>query len=291
MTHFEKLTGIDLRSHIEEIVVASPVTWARYLGTPQGDVYGYACVTWDGMFPRVQSGHKLDYTIKGLRFCGGHGTQMDGYSQAYLSGAEQAGIKAPSRCRSGQCGWCYSRLVSGEVFIPDEADGRREADKKFGWIHPCCTYPLSDIELDHSIFSDMMDFRRLVEMECARLACENIYDSTYAEMEDCIDALEQGGDPEEQVYQFHYRLTQASGNGIYSMFFRAFEPVIRALIKQHYSVKAGDVQESARLHRRLLAAIKAKDEQQAVSLTREILSQGVAVLEERYGSNDGVCKR
>lgn len=204
---------------------------------------------------------------------------------------EQAGIKAPSRCRSGQCGWCHSMLVSGEVFIPDEADGRREADKKFGWIHPCCTYPLSDIELDHSIFSDMMDFRRLVEMECARLACENIYDSTYAEMEGCIDALEQGGDPEEQMYQFHYRLTQASGNGIYSMFFRAFEPVIRALIKQHYSVKAGDVQESARLHRRLLAAIKAKDEQQAVSLTREILSQGVAVLEERYGSNDGVCKR
>ncbi|MBS1393663.1 MAG: 2Fe-2S iron-sulfur cluster-binding protein [Christensenellales bacterium] len=24
---------------------------------------------------------------------------------------EQAGIKAPSRCRSGQCGWCHSRLV------------------------------------------------------------------------------------------------------------------------------------------------------------------------------------
>ena len=45
---------------------------------------------WDGMFPRVQCGHKEDYTIKGLRFVGGHGTQMDGYSQAYLSGAEQA---------------------------------------------------------------------------------------------------------------------------------------------------------------------------------------------------------
>lgn len=87
---FEKVAGIDLKSHIEEIVVASPETWARYLGTPQGDVYGYACGTWDGMFPRVQSGHKLDYTIKGLRFCGGHGTQMDGYSQAYLSGSEQA---------------------------------------------------------------------------------------------------------------------------------------------------------------------------------------------------------
>lgn len=87
---FEDYIGKPIRNHIEEIVIASPVTWARYLGTPYGDVYGYEPRTWDGMFPRVQSGHKLDHTIKGLRFCGGHGTQMDGYSQAYLSGREQA---------------------------------------------------------------------------------------------------------------------------------------------------------------------------------------------------------
>jgi prolycopene isomerase len=90
ITHFEKLTGINVRDHIEEIEIATPVTWARYLGTPQGDVYGYAPGTWDGMLPRMLAGHRLDYTIHGLRFCGGHGTQMDGYSQAYLSGAEQA---------------------------------------------------------------------------------------------------------------------------------------------------------------------------------------------------------
>ena len=88
---YEETTGCKIQGHIEEIVVASPVTWARYLGTPKGDVYGYEPHTWDGMFPRVQSGtDDLDYTIKGLRFVGGHGTQMDGYSQAYLSGAEQA---------------------------------------------------------------------------------------------------------------------------------------------------------------------------------------------------------
>ena len=87
---YEEVTGCDIKNHIEEIVVASPVTWARYLGTPKGDVYGYYPRTWDGMFPRVQCGHKEDYTIKGLRFAGGHGTQMDGYSQAFLSGAEQA---------------------------------------------------------------------------------------------------------------------------------------------------------------------------------------------------------
>ena len=87
---YEEVTGCNIQSHIQEIVVASPMTWARYLGTPRGNVYGYYPRTWDGMFPRVQSGHDVDYTIKGLRFVGGHGTQMDGYSQAYLSGAEQA---------------------------------------------------------------------------------------------------------------------------------------------------------------------------------------------------------
>ncbi len=87
---YEEVTGCDIKNHIEEIVVASPMTWARYIGTPKGDIYGYEPAGWDGMFPRVQCGHKEDYTIKGLRFVGGHGTQMDGYSQAYLSGAEQA---------------------------------------------------------------------------------------------------------------------------------------------------------------------------------------------------------
>ncbi|MBQ0018768.1 MAG: NAD(P)/FAD-dependent oxidoreductase [Clostridiales bacterium] len=87
---YEEVTGLKIKEHIEEIVVASPMTWARFLGTPKGDVYGYYARLWDGMFPRVQCGHKEDYNIKGLRFVGGHGTQMDGYSQAYLSGREQA---------------------------------------------------------------------------------------------------------------------------------------------------------------------------------------------------------
>ena len=90
LERYESVTGCNIHDHVEEIVIASPVTWARYLGTPRGDVYGYEPANWDGMFPRVQSGHELDYTVRGLRFAGGHGTQMDGFSQAYLSGAEQA---------------------------------------------------------------------------------------------------------------------------------------------------------------------------------------------------------
>lgn len=68
--------------------------------------------------------------------------------QTLLNAMENAGISVPSDCRSGECGWCHSRLISGNVFIPEKADGRRAADKKFNWVHPCSTYPLSDIEIE-----------------------------------------------------------------------------------------------------------------------------------------------
>ena len=68
-------------------------------------------------------------------------------NEPVLVAIERAGIKAPSRCRSGECGWCRSRLIAGEVFIPEETDGRRWADKKYGEIHPCASYPISDITL------------------------------------------------------------------------------------------------------------------------------------------------
>ena len=61
---------------------------------------------------------------------------------------EQNGIAASTNCRSGVCGWCHSRLVSGNVYVPKEVDGRRMADLQYGYVHPCSTFPLSDIEID-----------------------------------------------------------------------------------------------------------------------------------------------
>lgn len=60
---------------------------------------------------------------------------------------ERAGIDAPSKCRSGECGYCRAFMAKGEVFIPDDTDGRRGRDKELGYIHPCCSYPLSDLEV------------------------------------------------------------------------------------------------------------------------------------------------
>jgi len=141
----------------------------------------------------------------------------------------------------------------------------------------------SSVEMDRALFSDLMNTRLLIESECARLACRNIYPSTLEKMQRMADELAaEPEDPTEILYQFHYRLVQASGNTIYSMIYRGFETVLRNLIRQHYSMRAEDIRESARLHQALLDAIRAADETLAVQTARQILTQGISALEERY---------
>ena len=65
-----------------------------------------------------------------------------------LRSLEANGIAAPSHCRSGECGWCHSKLISGEIYTPKSVDGRREADYLYGYIHPCCSFPLSDLVIE-----------------------------------------------------------------------------------------------------------------------------------------------
>lgn len=95
-------------------------------------------------FPMGKANLNFKLTVK--RF--GNETVIDCLSnESILVALERAGIESPARCRSGECGFCRSKLVSGEVFIPGNTDGRRIADIKFGYIHPCSTYPMSDITI------------------------------------------------------------------------------------------------------------------------------------------------
>lgn len=61
---------------------------------------------------------------------------------------EKNGISAPARCRSGECGFCHSHLLSGKVYVPKHLEYRRLADFKFGCIHPCCSFPLTDLVIN-----------------------------------------------------------------------------------------------------------------------------------------------
>jgi ferredoxin len=60
---------------------------------------------------------------------------------------ERAAIPNRTRCRSGACGYCRCKLLEGDVFVPSEGDGRRMADKMYGYVHACSAYPLSDCRI------------------------------------------------------------------------------------------------------------------------------------------------
>ncbi len=86
---FEKAVGADLRSHIEEIEIASPQTFARYTASHDGIVYGYEPEVWDGIIPRVLNRKEENY-IDGLHFCGGFSFRCHGYGSSIMSGKAAA---------------------------------------------------------------------------------------------------------------------------------------------------------------------------------------------------------
>ncbi len=63
-----------------------------------------------------------------------------------MNSMERAGLAVEAVCRAGECTYCRTRLVAGEVFAPARVM-RRWADERFGYIHPCMSYPLSDLRI------------------------------------------------------------------------------------------------------------------------------------------------
>ncbi len=64
-----------------------------------------------------------------------------------LEKEKSLGLLINSGCRSGACALCRTKLKSGKIFMLPEVK-MREIDQDFGFIHPCVSYPLTDIHLD-----------------------------------------------------------------------------------------------------------------------------------------------
>lgn len=85
ISSFEKATNTDIRSYIEEIEIATPLTFARYTGHPEGSIYGYMAKGYDNLLPRLMNREKENY-LPNVRFCGGFGVRLSGFSSTYISG-------------------------------------------------------------------------------------------------------------------------------------------------------------------------------------------------------------
>ena len=68
-------------------------------------------------------------------------------TESIVVALERAGIRIETGCRSGECGFCRTKVLSGNYFVCPEGDGRRAADKEFDYVHACAAYPLSDMKV------------------------------------------------------------------------------------------------------------------------------------------------
>lgn len=68
-------------------------------------------------------------------------------TESIVVALERAGIRIETACRSGECGFCRTKVIRGSVYICPENDGRRAADKDFGYVHACAAYPTSDLTI------------------------------------------------------------------------------------------------------------------------------------------------
>lgn len=67
-------------------------------------------------------------------------------TEPLMNSLERNGIVIPALCRSGECSLCRTKLLKGKVFQP-EGVRLRASDRRFGYIHPCMAFPLSDLEI------------------------------------------------------------------------------------------------------------------------------------------------
>ena len=94
----------------------------EFLNGHKGKVYELTVITDDGVSHRIEANAE----------------------EPVLVAIERAGIKAPSHCRSGECGWCRLKLVTGEIYAPEMTERRRQYDKVAGYIHACASFPCSN---------------------------------------------------------------------------------------------------------------------------------------------------
>jgi phytoene dehydrogenase-like protein len=85
VAHFERASGAPIRGHIEEVEVATPVTFARYTGVHGGTIYGYEPESWDSLIPRMMAMNDEKH-IEGLEFGGGYTFRCHGNSSSFTSG-------------------------------------------------------------------------------------------------------------------------------------------------------------------------------------------------------------
>ena len=141
--------------------------------------------------------------------------------------------------------------------------------------------------LDPALLDGLLGLRRLVESETAQLAARNRSDDDLRGLEEVLarEARVDERDIGSLVdvdFDFHHRVALASGNPIYPMFVKSFEPAQKNLAGEFFAAKSVAATVFG-FHRQLVTAVASGDGDRAAAVMLEILHHGRTVLGEALG--------
>jgi len=127
------------------------------LGIPQHRIYYEAFGVPDditkviGWPQKINSSNKIQITVEYRRGTFNEKIEFEALCTEPILNSLERSIKDKfeivNACRSGECALCRTRMFSGKVFVPPEVT-IREVDINFGFIHPCISYPITNVHLD-----------------------------------------------------------------------------------------------------------------------------------------------
>jgi DNA-binding FadR family transcriptional regulator len=142
------------------------------------------------------------------------------------------------------------------------------------------------------LFSSMMETRRLLENECARLAAERASKDDLEKLSAILEEMKAAADPErfsDANFRFHRALMTASGNIVYAMIFQSFERVVRCYVSRYFSTQAR-MRLSVSQHEALLRALDSRDAVRAREAVDVIMDEGISKLSEMFGKGHSRCR-
>ncbi len=132
--------------------------------------------------------------------------------------------------------------------------------------------------LSPELLQGMMDMRKLMEMETARLAALNRKEEHLAELRVLVreEAMLNPKDIDrliEMDFRFHHLIAMASGNVIYSLFLNSLKEVYTNLSSEFFA-DTGMAPVVSDFHLRMLEAVAKKDAKKSMAIMKQILDHG-----------------
>lgn len=87
INRLETALEVNIKDHVEELEISTPITYSKYNNSPDGSIYGYMLNNYDSIISRITNKNE-DYFIEGLRLCGSYSYYGHGYDSTYLNGYE-----------------------------------------------------------------------------------------------------------------------------------------------------------------------------------------------------------